>query len=157
MERAYGEGYRPSVENGRVRLVLPLLASGPLYQNQLTASLGLGSGPFVMANYEKAFSLETVTPENGSTPQSLFLISFDLPLSEDRGNGVYPVTVAVSGFDMAGNPLRGSYTLYVTITDGKSPEVTLPRWWKPPRRSRWSTFPPPLFLRKPPWPGRNSP
>ena len=123
MERAYGEGYRPSVENGRVRLVLPLLASGPLYQNQLTASLGLGNGPFVMANYEKAFPLETVTPENGTMPQSLFLISFDLALSGSRSNGVYPVTVTVSGYDLAGNPLSGSYTLYVTITDGVSPEA----------------------------------
>lgn len=124
MERAYGEGYRPSVQNGRVRLVLPLIASGPLYQNQLTASLSLGTGPFVMANYEKAFSLETVTPENSSMPQSVFLIAFDLALSEDRGNGVYPVTVTVSGYDLGGNPLSGSYILYVTITDGKSPETT---------------------------------
>lgn len=124
MDSTYQDGYRPGIDDGSVRLVLPLIASGPVYQDQLTASLGLGSGPFVMANYEKTFSLETIVPENSGVPQSVFLISFDVALSEDRGNGVYPVTVTVSGFDMAGNALGGSYTLYVTITDGKSTEPT---------------------------------
>ena len=123
MESTYQDGYSPGVHDGAVRLVLPLLASGPLYQDQLTASLGLGSGPFVMANYEKAFSLETIVPENSGVPQSVFLISFDVALSENRNNGVYPVTVTISGYDSGGNALSGSYTLYVTITDGKSPEA----------------------------------
>ena len=158
MERAYGEGYRPSVENGRVRLVLPLLASGPVYQNQLTASLGLGSGPFVMANYEKAFPLETVTPENGSAPQSLFLIAFDLPLSEDRGNGVYPPSPSpFRAMTAAGTPSAAATPSTLPSPTENPRRLLPPRWRKPQRRNRWSTFPTPPFPRKHPWRERNSP
>lgn len=126
MEEAYEYGYSPSVDGGMMYLILPLRTNGKLYRDELKASLGLGGSsgtPFVMANYEKTFSLETVMPENSDGAQEIFLIAFEVTLSENRTNGVYPVTVNVSAYDEANNAISAVYTLYVTITDGKSTEV----------------------------------
>ena len=129
MDKAYEDGYVPRTENGFMYIVLPMLSNGNIYQNRIKVSLGLGSGassPFVMANYEKTFELETVTPKNSNEEKELFLIEFTVRLSSERINGVYPVAVNISGYDDSGTPIDCSYTIYVTITDGKSNQVTQP-------------------------------
>ena len=129
MDKAYEDGYVPRTENGFMYIVLPMLSNGNIYQNRIKVSLGLGSGassPFVMANYEKTFELETVTPKNSNEEKELFLIEFTVRLSSERINGVYPVAVNISGYDDSGMPIDCSYTIYVTITDGKTNQVTQP-------------------------------
>ena len=129
MDKAYEDGYVPRTENGFIYIVLPMLSNGNIYQNRIKVSLGLGSGassPFVMANYEKTFELETVTPKNSNEEKELFLIEFTVRLSSERINGVYPVAVNISGYDDSGTPIDCSYTIYVTITDGKTNQVTQP-------------------------------
>ena len=129
MDKAYEDGYVPRTENGFMYIVLPMLSNGNIYQNRIKVSLGLGSGassPFVMANYEKTFELETVTPKNSNEEKELFLIEFTVRLSSERINGVYPVAVNISGYDDSGTPIDCSYTIYVTITDGKTNQVTQP-------------------------------
>lgn len=126
MDGPYEDGYAPRVSGGVAHLVLPLLPTGEIYQGQIKASLSLSGSPFVMTTYEKTFSLETVTPKGSTEPVELFLIRFDVSLTSDRTNGVYPVTVNFSGFDAKGGSIGGSYTLYVTVTDGKSSTPTQP-------------------------------
>ena len=129
MDKAYEDGYVPRTENGFMYIVLPMLSNGNIYQNRIKVSLGLGSGassPFVMANYEKTFEMKTVTPKNSNEEKELFLIEFTVKLSSERINGVYPVAVNISGYDDSGTPIDCSYTIYVTITDGKSNQVTQP-------------------------------
>ncbi len=127
MDKAYEDGYVPIVKDGKAYIVLPLLSNGEIYDNKIKVSLGLGtsgSSPFVIANYEKTFELEKVTPKNSKEGNDLFLVEFAVKLAEDRMNGVYPVTVNISGYDESGNSIACIYTLYVTITDGKSQTVT---------------------------------
>lgn len=127
MSKAYEDGYVPTMKDGYMSLVLPLVPSGNIYNNEVKVSLSLGSSsssPFVIANYEKVFNLETTVPENSQVPQTLFLITFDLKMSSERRDGVYPVTVNVSGYDEAGNAISCIYTIYVTITDGKAETIT---------------------------------
>lgn len=128
MDMAYEDGYSPRVSEGYAYIVLPLLSNGRINDEKITVSLGLGSSassPFVITNYEKIFSLETVMPLNSTVAQELFLVHFDVQLSTDRVNGVYPVTVNISGYDATGQSIDCIYTLYVTITDGKSGEVSV--------------------------------
>lgn len=123
MDMAYEDGYSPRVGNGYAYLVLPLLSNGDINNEKIKASLNLGSSsssPFVITNYEKNFELETVSPKNSVEEQTLFLVRFDIQLAKDRVNGVYPVTVNITGYDASGSPIDCIYTLYVTITDGKS-------------------------------------
>ena len=42
MESAYNKGYQPVCENGKVTLVLPLMCSGKMKQDKITASVDLG-------------------------------------------------------------------------------------------------------------------
>lgn len=126
MTKAYEDGYVPAIKDGYMSLVLPLIPSGAVHNDRVKVSLSLGSSassPFVIANYEKVFELETIVPENSNIPQTLFLIHFDLKMSSERRDGVYPVTVNVSGYDEAGNVIACIYTIYVTITDGKAETI----------------------------------
>lgn len=126
MIKAYEDGYVPTIKDGYMSLVLPLIPSGAVHNDRVKVSLSLGSSassPFIIANYEKVFELETIVPENSYIPQTLFLIHFDLKMSSERRDGVYPVTVNVSGYDEAGNAITCIYTIYVTITDGKAETI----------------------------------
>ena len=53
----------------------------------------------------------------------MFLIRFDLALSTDRINGIYPVTMMIE-YTSGGQPMTQSLTSYVQITDGRSGEET---------------------------------
>lgn len=126
MDRAYEDGYIPGTSGNTMYLVLPLRTNGSIYKNEIKVSLGLGasaSAPFEIANYEKTFTLESVVPKDTEEPQDVFLVRFDVALSEKRYNGVYPVTVNISGYDAENNPIDCIYTIYVTITDGRSTEA----------------------------------
>ena len=126
MDRAYEDGYIPRISDDTMYLVLPLRTNGTLYKNEIKVSLGLGasaSAPFEIANYEKIFTLESVVPKDTEEFQDVFLVQFDVALSEKRYNGVYPVTVNISGYDEENNPINCIYTIYVTITDGQSTEA----------------------------------
>ena len=61
--------------------------NGSLYKDEIKVSLGLGasaSAPFEIANYEKIFTLESVVPKDTEEPQDVFLVQFDVALSEKR-------------------------------------------------------------------------
>lgn len=129
MDMAYEDGYLPRICDGVMEIVLPLKCSGALWDDQLDASLSLdtsASSPFVVENFRKTFYLETVTPENSVLPQEIYLVAFDILLSESRKNGTYPVTVNVSAFDDSGGPVSAAFTLYITITDGKVEKIAQP-------------------------------
>ena len=129
MDMAYEDGYLPRICDGVMEIVLPLKCSGALWDDQLDASLSLdtsASSPFVVENFRKTFYLETVVPENSSLPQEIYLVAFDILLSENRKNGTYPVTVNVSAFDDSGGPVSAAFTLYITITDGKVEKIAQP-------------------------------
>lgn len=129
MDMAYEDGYLPRICDGVMEIVLPLKCSGGLWDDQLDASLSLdtsASSPFVVENFRKTFYLETVTPENSALPQEIYLVAFDILLSENRKNGTYPVTVNVSAFDDSGGPVSAAFTLYITITDGKVEKIAQP-------------------------------
>lgn len=127
MEKAYKNGYTPTVSGSTAVLVLPLTADGELKNNRLTASLELGdtaSSPFVYKNYEKSFSLEKKTVNGSKTTHEIYYVRFDLSLSADRYNGVYPVVINITAQDSAGNAVSQSFTTYVTIKNGKDPNAS---------------------------------
>ncbi len=128
MDSAYESGYIPKIHDGTVQIILPLKSTGTIQGNQIKASLDLGGGasPFVIASYEKTFSLNTIVPQNAAQGQDVYLVSFQVCLAEDRINGTYPVTARISGYDDAGHPVSFEYTVFVTITDGTSAEPEPP-------------------------------
>lgn len=123
MDMPYADGYVPRVEEGIVYLMLPLLANRQISGNRIQASLELGNSPaFVAASYQKDFYLSQFLPENGSLSRELFLVEFPVELSPERSNGIYPVSIHISGYTDAGEAIAFTHTLYVTITDGVSKE-----------------------------------
>ena len=134
MEKPYESGYRPLLADGMAQIVLPVKAVGGLRDNRLKASLDLGMGqelPFVAASYEKEFRLASVLPENSTEAQKIYLISFEVALAKDRINGTYPVTVRISAYDEANQPVSLEHTVFVTVTDGRSGEPEIPTMPEP--------------------------
>lgn len=129
MDMAYEDGYLPRISGEVMTIVLPLTCSGVLWGDKLDTSLALdtsANSPFVVENFRKTFSLESVTPKNSSEAQEVYLVTYEIRLSEERRNGTYPVTVNTAGFDGNGNAVNTAFTLYITITDGKIEKIPQP-------------------------------
>lgn len=129
MDMAYEDGYLPRISGGVMKIVLPLKCSGALWGDKLDTSISLdtsASSPFVVENFRKTFYLESVTPKNSSEAQEVYLVTYEIQLSDERRNGTYPVTITTSGFDASGNAITTTFTLYITITDGKIEKIAQP-------------------------------
>lgn len=125
MDHTYSQGYIPKVENGYVRLVLPLQCSGKLEGNCVKASLNLGdyeNAPFVIKNYERNIYQDKYWVNNGSQLVESFAAVFLLELKNERKNGSYPVVIDITAYDSSGSPILQSFTVYVNITDGQKQE-----------------------------------
>lgn len=129
MDMAYEDGYLPRISGGVMKIVLPLKCSGSLWGDKLDTSISLdasSSSPFVVENFRKTFYLESVVPKNSSESQEIYLVTYEIQLSDERRNGTYPVTISTSGFDASGNAVNTTFTLYITITDGKIEKIVRP-------------------------------
>lgn len=121
MESAYNKGYQPVCANGKVTLVLPLMCSGKMKQDKITASVDLGDtkdSPFIFRNYEKDFLCKPEYINGTEETKEIYLVSFTFDLSGSRINGIYPVIINASGEDENGNEIQKAFKNYVTITDG---------------------------------------
>lgn len=111
MDKTYAQGYVPTVKNGSTTIILPLI--GQTYDGKvtITADLGAASGsPFVFGNYSQV--------ANGGSP---YVFALTIPLAPGRINGAYPVILNADYLDISGMRTTQSFTVYVTITDGKTP------------------------------------
>ncbi len=111
MDKPYAAGYMPTVADGRVYLVLPLI--GETYDGSVTVYADLGElrdSPFVYGNYS-----QTVR----GWGQYAFLL--EIPLAKNRYNGAYPVTLKADYLDVTGKQCSQSFTIHITIADGKTP------------------------------------
>ena len=111
MDRTYADGYVPRVVNGRVYIILPLL--GQTYDGKVTVTADLGTtvdSPFVFGNYSQT-----------ATGWGKYVFTLEIPLVSERIKGSYPVTLKADYLDVLGQQKQQSFTVHVTITDGKNP------------------------------------
>lgn len=110
MALTYAQGYVPTILNGRVYIVLPLL--GQTYDGRMTVTADLGelqNSPFVYGNYS-----QTVTG------YGKYVFGLEIPLLMERYSGTYPVELRADYLDVTGKQASQTFTVYVT-TDGKTP------------------------------------
>ncbi len=111
MDRTYADGYVPRVVNGKVYIILPLL--GQTYDGKVTVTADLGTtvdSPFVFGNYSQT-----------ATGWGKYVFTLEIPLVSERIKGSYPVTLKADYLDVLGQQKQQSFTVHVTITDGKNP------------------------------------
>ena len=121
MEKAYKDGYEPTVSDDKVQMVLPLVTEDMEAVSSITVTPELGdtsSAPFVYKNYQKTFKATEETVNGTKDKKKVFLVSYTFPLKSDRKNGTYPVVFDVSA-KADGQEIQQSFTLYVTIADEK--------------------------------------
>lgn len=122
MNAPYSEGYEPQVEGGAVHVVLPLIASRPVDGDVIYCDLHLGAAensPFAYKNYD-SIPVRGRALDNGAqedTEQLLFVAAFDLPLREDRMDGVYPLGVTIR-YRAGGGTVSQLFSIDFAVTDG---------------------------------------
>ena len=111
MDKTYQQGYVPRIVNGCCYIIFPLI--GETYDGKVTVTADLGAtadSPFVFGNYSQT-----------ATSWGRYVFMFEIPLVKGRINGSYPVTLKADYLDVLGQQKQQSFTLYVTVTDGKNP------------------------------------
>ena len=111
MDKTYGAGYVPRIVNGCCYIIFPLI--GETYDGKVTVTADLGAtadSPFVFGNYSQT-----------AAGWARYAFMFEIPLVKGRINGSYPVTLRADYLDVLGQQKQQSFTLYVTVTDGKNP------------------------------------
>ena len=110
MALTYAEGYVPTILNGRVYIVLPLL--GQTYDGRVTVTANLGEtqdSPFIYGNYSQT-----------AAGYGKYVFGLEIPLLMERYSGTYPVELRADYLDVTGKQASQTFTVYVT-TDGKTP------------------------------------
>lgn len=110
MALTYAQGYVPTVLDGRVYIVLPLL--GQTYDGRVTVTANLGEtqdSPFIYGNYSQT-----------AAGYGKYVFGLEIPLLAERYNGTYPVELRADYLDVTGKQASQTFTVYVT-TDGKTP------------------------------------
>lgn len=111
MDRTYAQGYVPRIVNGRAYIILPLL--GETYDGKVTVTADLGAtadSPFIFGNYSQT-----------AGGWGRYVFALEIPLVSEQINGSYPVTLKADYLDVLGQQKQQSFTVYVTVTDGKNP------------------------------------
>lgn len=111
MALTYAQGYVPTVLDGRVYIVLPLL--GQTYDGRVTVTANLGEtqdSPFIYGNYSQT-----------AAGYGKYVFGLEIPLLMERYNGTYPVELRADYLDVTGKQASQTFPVYVTITDGKTP------------------------------------
>jgi len=124
MDKSYKDGYVPTVADGKAVVVVPIIGTGRIRGNTLKTKLVLGdtqSIPFVCKNFEKDVELAQNKVNGTESTVESYLITYELELKKDRNNGSYPVVLNIRAEDMSGNKIDENITVYVNITDGKTP------------------------------------
>lgn len=127
MNKAYQQGYTPTVKGGKAIVILPLQATGTIRDNSLVAVPNLGAtagSPFAFQNIQLTVTKKDYSVNGGKKTVPAYLVHLELPLVSGRLNGVYPVQIDVQAKASDGTPIQQSFTAYVTIKDGKDPNAT---------------------------------
>mgnify|MGYP001318653927 CR=1 FL=1 len=129
MTKSYAQGYTPVISGGKAIIILPLVYLGTegIEGDTITAKPDLGStsnSPFVYSNYQLDVHLADNPVGDGSSTVPSYLVRLEIPLASERLNGVYPVQIDTSFSTPTTPGIEQSFTVYVTITDGKDPNAT---------------------------------
>ncbi|BBF45406.1 hypothetical protein lbkm_4173 [Lachnospiraceae bacterium KM106-2] len=127
MQMAYQDGYIPTVSNGKVTIVLPLITDKKIKNNKISVSVDLGdssSCPFVYKNYKHNYYAQNNMINNGSGVCPSYLVAITLDLKNKRVNGSYPVSLNISGKDSDSNNFSQQFSIYTMITDGIDDQAT---------------------------------
>ena len=112
MDKTYQQGYVPRIVNGCCYIIFPLI--GETYDGKVTVTADLGAtadSPFVFGNYSQT-----------AAGWARYVFMFEIPLVKGRINGSYPVTLKADYLDVLGQQKQQSFTVFVTVSDGKKPK-----------------------------------
>ena len=117
MEKSYAQGYVPAVEDGAVKIVLPL--RGSVRGGVITVEPEIPrEGPFIPGNwlFEVKVKTHSVVNMSGKTEKvNAYLVTLDLPLSGSDYTGTYDVGFNVAYLTAEDIPMEQSFSVAVAL------------------------------------------
>lgn len=135
MDKSYQDGYIPTVVDGTLRITLPLLKEGDI-QGPIDVKLdGLPAGIPEDKLLLQQINMETISLEGGVLVENVFLLNFDIPISDSITPGAYPVRLKITDAALT-EPIEIAFPQTVTIpqpqeTTPTEPEQTEPEQTQP--------------------------
>lgn len=101
MDTTYSEGYSPSIADGTVHIVLPLVGTRPVRDNVIRVEIvwpESAQAAFVVRNYDFQVRAEKTLDDAEENAQPVFLVTLDLQLRPDPQAGMWPIGIRTSGW-----------------------------------------------------------
>ena len=116
MDKSYSEGYLPTVSEGRVTIVLPLIGYARGGKIRVVPDIPQG-GPFETGNYifdaeQKTYSVQDAAGKTESV--KAYLVTLELPISGGQ-SGTHQVGFAVSYNDANNMPMQQYFSVTVAL------------------------------------------
>ena len=116
MDKSYSEGYLPTVSEGKVNIVLPLIGSVRGGKIRVVPEIPQG-GPFAVGNYifdveQKTYSATNTSGKTESV--KAYLITLELPVTGGQ-SGTYDVGFTVSYNDANNTPMQQFFAITVML------------------------------------------
>ena len=116
MEKSYSEGYLPTVSEGKVTIVLPLIGSVRGGRIRVVPDIPQG-GPFETGNYifdaeQKTYSVKDASGKTENV--KAYLVTLELPISGGQ-SGTHQVGFAVSYNDANNMPMQQYFSVTVAL------------------------------------------
>lgn len=116
MEKSYSEGYLPTVSEGKVTIVLPLIGSARGGKIRVVPEIPQG-GPFETGNYiidaeQKTYSVKDAAGKTENV--KAYLVTLELPISGGQ-SGTYDVGFTVSYNDANNMPMQQYFSVTVAL------------------------------------------
>lgn len=150
MEQSFSDGYRPTIKDGNLELVIPYVASGKMKWDKLTVNLEFGSqkeSPVELKNYQKDvwkkgyLPVEGIMEEYGTgageTAEYLetYLYECKVPIRDSAEPGQYSVTVRAWGYTENMDQIKLDYNIFFRIPEAEPVFEDKPEPEKEPERS----------------------
>lgn len=114
MDKSYQDGYTPTVVDGTLRITIPLLKNGEI-QGPIDVQLdGLPAGiPEEQLRLQQV-TMQTISLEGGVLVENVFLLNFEIPISDSITPGAYPVQLKITDFALT-EPMEIEFPQTITI------------------------------------------
>ena len=114
MDKSYQDGYTPTVVDGTLRITIPLLKKGDI-QGPIDVQLdGLPASIPEDKLLLQQITMETISLEGGVLVENVFLLNFEIPISDSVTPGSYPIQLKITDETLL-EPMEIEFPQTITI------------------------------------------
>lgn len=130
MDKSYQDGYTPAVVDGTLKITIPLLKKGDI-QGPIDVQLdGLPAGIPEDKLLLQQINMATISLEGGVLAENVFLLDFEIPISDSITPGTYPIQLKITDAALT-EPVEIAFPQTITIPQPQESTPTEPEETEP--------------------------